>query len=73
MAITFDPTKRDKTLAERGLDFSDAVFVFAGVTAEIEDTRKNLVKHASSVTACWKVGWLSWATRCVARIVTFSA
>ena len=40
MAITFDPTKRDKTLAERGLDFSDAVYVFAGVTVEIDDTRK---------------------------------
>jgi hypothetical protein len=41
MRITFDPAKRDKTLAERGLDFADAAFVFAGVTAEIEDTRKN--------------------------------
>jgi uncharacterized DUF497 family protein len=41
MAITFDPTKRDNTLAERGLDFSDAVIVFAGVTVEMEDTRKN--------------------------------
>ena len=41
MPITFDSTKRDKTLAERGLDFADAVFVFAGVTVEIEDTRKN--------------------------------
>ncbi len=41
MSITFDPAKRDKTLAERGLDFADAVFVFAGVTVEIVDTRKN--------------------------------
>ena len=41
MSITFDPAKRDKTLAERGLDFADAVFVFAGVTVEIEDIRKN--------------------------------
>jgi uncharacterized DUF497 family protein len=41
MSITFDPDKRDATLAERGLDFADAVFVFAGVTVEIEDTRKN--------------------------------
>ena len=39
--ITFDPAKRDKTLAERGLDFADAAWVFAGVTLEIEDTRKN--------------------------------
>lgn len=41
MRITFDPTKRDKTLAERGMDFSDAAQVFAGVTLEIEDTRKD--------------------------------
>ena len=41
MRITFDPAKRDKALAERGLDFADAEVVFAGVTVEIEDTRKN--------------------------------
>lgn len=39
MRITFDPAKRDKTLAERGLDFADAALVFAGVTLEVEDTR----------------------------------
>jgi len=39
--ITFDPAKRGKTLAERGLDFADAAFVFAGITLEVEDTRKN--------------------------------
>jgi hypothetical protein len=41
MQITFDPVKRAKTLTERGLDFADAVLIFAGVTVEIEDTRKN--------------------------------
>ena len=41
MRITFDPTKRAKTLTERGLDFADAGLIFAGVTVEIEDTRKN--------------------------------
>jgi uncharacterized DUF497 family protein len=41
MRITFDPAKRDKTLAERGLDFADAAFVFSGVTMEVEDTRKD--------------------------------
>ena len=38
MRITFNSAKRVKTLAERGLDFADAAFVFAGVTVEIEDT-----------------------------------
>ncbi len=41
MQITFDAAKRKNTLAERGLDFTDAAVVFAGVTLEIEDTRKN--------------------------------
>jgi uncharacterized protein len=41
MRLTFDPAKRAKTLAERGLDFADAEVVFAGVTVEIEDTRKD--------------------------------
>lgn len=39
MKISFDPTKRDKTLAERGLDFADAVDVFAGRTLGFPDER----------------------------------
>jgi uncharacterized DUF497 family protein len=41
MWVTFDPVKRARTLADRGLDFADAPLIFAGVTVEIEDTRKN--------------------------------
>ena len=41
MRITFDPTKRDKALSERGLYFDDAALIFAGVTLEVEDTRKD--------------------------------
>jgi uncharacterized DUF497 family protein len=41
MRITFDSVKRAKTLTERGLDFADAALIFAGVTIEIEDTRRN--------------------------------
>ena len=41
MNITYDPAKRDKTLAERGLDFEDAALLFAGVTVEVEDTRQD--------------------------------
>ena len=41
MRVTFDSAKREKTLAERGLDFADAVLVFSGVTVIVEDTRKN--------------------------------
>jgi uncharacterized DUF497 family protein len=39
MRITFDPAKRDRTLRERGLDFADAVELFAGQTIDILDTR----------------------------------
>jgi uncharacterized DUF497 family protein len=41
MRITFDPTKRLRTLAGRGLDFKDAHLVFAGITVEVEDLRKD--------------------------------
>ena len=41
MRITYDPAKRTKTLADRGLDFIDAAKIFSGVTLEIEDTRKD--------------------------------
>ena len=41
MHVTFDPVKREKALADRGLDFADAALVFEGVTVEVEDTRKD--------------------------------
>ena len=41
MAITYDPDKRTKALAERGLDFEDAKCVFQGSTLEVEDVRKD--------------------------------
>ncbi len=41
MRITFDAVKREKALADRGLDFADAESVFAGVTLEVEDIRKD--------------------------------
>jgi uncharacterized DUF497 family protein len=41
MRITFDPTKRASTLADRGLDFEDAALVFEGTTVEVEDIRRN--------------------------------
>lgn len=41
MRVTYDPEKRERTFRERGLDFEDAWFVFAGPTLEVEDTRKD--------------------------------
>lgn len=39
MEIAFDPAKRARTLAERGLDFADAATVFAGRTLDYPDER----------------------------------
>ena len=41
MLTEFYANKRDKTLLERGLDFADAAVVFAGVTLETEDVRRD--------------------------------
>ena len=41
MQISYDPAKRAWTFRDRGLDFDDAPAVFAGVTFEVEDTRRD--------------------------------
>ena len=41
MRITYDPVKRRKTLAERGLDFEDAATLFAGATLTLRDDRQD--------------------------------
>ncbi len=40
MRLSWDEAKRQRTLAERGLDFADAAEVFAGITHTFEDTRR---------------------------------
>ncbi len=62
MAITFDPRKRDWTLANRGLDFLSAEAVFAGPTFTAEDTRhdygeKRLVTIGFLAGRMMMVGW----------------
>jgi uncharacterized protein len=41
VAIVFDPKKREQAFKARGLAFEDAAQVFAGLTFEFEDTRKD--------------------------------
>ncbi len=41
MIITFDPAKRDKIIEDRGIDFVDAAHLFAGLTLDFEDNRKD--------------------------------
>jgi uncharacterized DUF497 family protein len=39
--VSYDPAKREWTLTHRGLDFEDAARVFDGLTAEVEDERRD--------------------------------
>jgi uncharacterized protein len=39
--ISYDPAKRERTLAKRGLDFEDAGKVFAGATMDVRDDRRD--------------------------------
>ena len=55
MRIAYDPAKRAATLRERGLDFEDAAFVFAGLTAERIDDRKDY-GELRWITAGWLRG-----------------
>ena len=41
MKIIYDPVKRAVTLAERGLDFEDAVELFRGDTLDFPDDRRD--------------------------------
>lgn len=41
MEIIYHAEKRDLILAERGLDFDDAVHVFAGAALTVEDDRQD--------------------------------
>lgn len=41
MAITFDPAKRERALAERELDFADAAEPLDGVKYQFVDDRRN--------------------------------
>lgn len=52
--LSFDDTKRERTRIERGLDFIDAAEVFAGVTVEIEDVRRD---YGEPRILCF--GWLA--------------
>lgn len=41
MLIEFDPEKRNKTPAERGVDFADATEIFAGRHFTLEDAHED--------------------------------
>ena len=41
MRISYDPLKRATTLAERGLDFDEAMSVFSGPVIDVLDDRRD--------------------------------
>ncbi|MEM7617027.1 MAG: BrnT family toxin [Pseudomonadota bacterium] len=53
MKISYDQNKRLATLKDRGLDFEDAIIVFAGDTIEMVDKRKD---YGEERIICY--GWL---------------
>jgi uncharacterized DUF497 family protein len=57
MKVTFDPAKRETTLANRGLDFADAQKVFEGDYAEIEVTGETMVSKAISPPVTSTAEW----------------
>jgi uncharacterized protein len=71
MRITFDSAKRDQTLRERGLDFKDAKYVFAGRTLDREDARADYgeVRMQTVGYLIDRMVMIVWTQRGVARHV----
>ena len=69
MRITFDPAKRAKTLAERGLDFADAAQIFTGLHATLEDARRDYgeKRFISAGLLLGRLVVLVWTPRGAAR------
>jgi len=69
MQIEFDPDKRVKTLAERGLDFAHVAEIFSGAHLTREDTREDYVEQRFQ-TAGWlgaRIVIVVWTPRGEAR------
>ena len=69
--IRFDPSKRDSTLAHRGLDFADAAEVFAGPVFERVDDRVNYgeTRYVTIGLVRGRMVVLVWTPRGAARHV----
>jgi uncharacterized DUF497 family protein len=52
MQIAFDPEKRAKTRAERGLDFADAKTVFADISFTVADIRADYGEQRFMTIGC---------------------
>jgi hypothetical protein len=57
MAITYDLAKRDWTLRERKLDFADASKIFAGLTIDVPDLRREYGELRINSVGIWAAEW----------------
>ena len=73
MQIEFDAEKRDKTLAERGLDFVRASELFGGRHLTQKICVRNTQSNVTSQSANWMAGWSSWSGHHAARRAASSA
>ena len=73
MQIEFDSTKRDKTMAERGLDFVRAEEVFSGLHFTGQDTRQDYVEDRFITVGLLDARLVVWSGRRAARCAASSA
>ena len=69
MRIEFDEVKRQRTLAERGLDFARAAEVFAGIHVTFDDQRADYGEPRFNTVGLLdgRMVSLAWTTRGEAR------
>ena len=72
MKVSYDRRKKERTLAERELDFEDAVHVFAGRTIDLSMIDRTMERNAGSRSDGSKAGWLRWSGRLAAMHGTSS-
>ena len=52
MEFDWDPPKRDKVLAERGIDFANAVAIFSGHVCVTQDVRRDYGEVRMTAIGC---------------------
>ncbi len=69
MRIEYDPTKRNTTLHDRGLDMADAGAIFDGPTITIEDDRREYgeTRYISVGFLVGRMVFVAWTLRGDAR------
>ncbi|MCM2504044.1 BrnT family toxin [Aureimonas altamirensis] len=63
--ICYDPSKREKTLQERGLDFADAALIFDSWTITVIDDRRDYgeIRHQTFGELHGRVVSIVWTSR----------